>query len=114
MGKIKALIGLLVVVGGFYVAWNMIPPYFHNYQLQDDLDDLVRRNSYTSANDDDLKRMVIQKAADNNSIALKEDQVTVTRGGNGLAISVKYQVHVDMVVHPMDIDFTANSFNKRI
>ena len=114
MGKIKGLIGLLVVVGGFYVAWNMIPPYFHNYQLQDDLDDLVRRNSYTSAGDDDLRKMVIQKAAEDNNITLKEEQITVSRGGSGLAISVRYHVHVDMVVHPVDIDFTANSFNKRI
>lgn len=114
MGKIKGLIGLLVVAGGFYVAWNMIPPYFHNYQLQDDLDDLVRRNSYTQVGDDDLKKMVIQRAAEGNSIVLKEDQVTVSRGGSGLAVSVKYHVHVEMLVHPMDIDFTANSFNKRI
>src|SRR5690349_14176527 len=104
MGKIKGLIGLLVVVGGFYVAWNMIPPYFHNYQLQDDLDDLARRNTYTQAADDDIKKMVIRKAADDDNIVLKEEQVTVSRGGSGLAISVKYHVHVEMVVHPMDID----------
>jgi hypothetical protein len=113
MGKIKGLIGLLVIIAGFYVAWNLIPPYFHNYQLQDDLDDVARRNTYTANTDDDIKHMVVQKAQ-NNDIALKEDQVMVSRGGNGLAISVKYRVHVDMVMHPMDIDFTANSFNKRI
>ena len=113
MGKIKGLIGLLVIAAGFYVAWNLIPPYFHNYQLQDDLDDLARRNSYTSSTEDDIKQMVIQKAQ-TNDIKLKENQVTVSRGGNGLAISVKYRVHVEMMVHPMDIDFTANSFNKRI
>lgn len=113
MGKIKGLIGLLVIAAGFYVAWNLIPPYFHNYQLQDDLDDVARRNTYTANTDDDIRRMVVQKAQ-NNEITLKEDQVTVSRGGNGLAISVKYRVHVDMIVHPMDIDFTANSFNKRI
>jgi uncharacterized protein DUF4845 len=113
MGKIKGLIGLLVIAAGFYVAWNLIPPYFHNYQLQDDLDDVARRNTYTANTDDDIRQIVIQKAQ-NNEITLKENQVTVSRGGNGLAISVKYRVHVEMMVHPMDIDFTANSFNKRI
>jgi Domain of unknown function (DUF4845) len=113
MGKIKGLIGLLVIAAGFYVAWNLIPPYFHNYQLQDDLDDVARRNTYTASTDDDIRQMVIQKAQ-NNEITLKENQVMVSRGGNGLAISVKYRVHVEMMVHPMDIDFTANSFNKRI
>jgi len=113
MGKIKALIGLLVVGGGFYVAWNMIPPYFNNYQFQDTLDEIARRNSYTTMTEDDIKKIVITKAADDN-INLKEDQINVTRTGSGLGISVKYHIHVDMIVHPVDLDFTANSINKRI
>jgi hypothetical protein len=40
--------------------------------------------------------------------------VIVTRKVDGLGISVKYKVHVDMVVHPVDLEFTANSLNKRI
>jgi Domain of unknown function (DUF4845) len=113
MGKIKGLMGLLLVVGGFYVAWNMVPPYFHNYQLQDDLDDVARRHSYTSNTEDDIKKVVLSKAAADD-VTLKEDEVTVVRTPNGLAITVKYHVHVDMVVHPVDLDFIANSMNKRI
>lgn len=113
MEKLKAVVGLLVIAAGFYVAWNMIPPYFHNYQLQDDLDDIARRNSYTRNTDDDVKKMVIEKAQEED-IALKEDEVTVSRGGNGLGISVKYRIHIEMMVHPVDVDFAANSFNKRI
>ena len=113
MGKVKGLIGVLLVVGGFYVAWNVIPPYFHNYQLQDDLDDVARRHSYTSASDDDIKKLVISKAQDD-SVRLKEDQITVTRTASGLAISVRYRIHVDMILHPVDLDFAANSLNKRI
>src|SRR5215471_8060062 len=113
MGKVKAIVGLLLIVGGFYVAWNLVPPYFHNYQLQDDLDDVARRNSYTTASDDDVKKTVITKAA-NNGITLKEDQIVVTRTAAGLGISVKYRIHVDMIMHPMDLDFSAISMNKRI
>ena len=57
--------------------------------------------------------MVVTKA-DTEDIKLKEDQVIVTRKGDGLGISVKYKIHVDMVVHPVDLEFTANSLNKRI
>jgi hypothetical protein len=113
MGKIKGIIGLLLVAGGFYVAWNMVPPYFHNYQLQDDLDDVARRQSYTTASEDDVKKVVIAKAASDN-VALKEDQVSVSRTGSGLGITVKYRVHVEMIIHPVDLDFEANSMNKRI
>src|SRR5882757_7485810 len=113
MGKLKGLIALAVVFGGFYVAWNMIPPYFNNYQFQDALDDIARKNSYTTLSEDDIKKMVVTKA-DTEDIKLKEDQVSVTRTRDGLGISVKYRIHVDMVVHPVDLDFVANSINKRI
>jgi Domain of unknown function (DUF4845) len=113
MGKLKGLIGLLVILGGFYVAWNMIPPYFRNYQLQDDLDDLARRHSYTGSSEDEIKKAVITKAA-TEDVVLKEDEVTVVRNPNGVGITVKYRVHVDMIIHPVDIDFEANSLNKRI
>ena len=112
-GKLKSLIGILVIVAVFYYAWNIIPPYFHNYQLQDDLDDIARRNSYTSKTEDEVKQMVITKAR-SEGIVVKEDQVTVNRNTDGLGITVRYRVHVDMIVHPVDLDFTANSINKRI
>ena len=59
------------------------------------------------------KRLLSLKA-ETEDIKLKEDQVAVTRTRDGLGISVKYRIHVDMVVHPVDLDFTANSLNKRI
>jgi hypothetical protein len=113
MGKVKAFIGIVIVVGGFYVAWNMIPPYFNNYQFQDALDDIARKNSYTTLTDDDIKKIVVTKA-ETESIKLKEDQVQITRTRDGLGITVKYRIHVDMIVHPVDLDFVANSLNKRI
>jgi hypothetical protein len=113
MGKVKALIGLLVVVTGFYVAWNMVPPYFNNYQLQDGLDDIARKGSYTAQTDDDIKKAVIAKA-ETEDIKLREDQIVVSRVRDMLGITVKYRIHVEMLVHPVDLDFTANSLNKRI
>jgi len=113
MGKIKGLLGLLLVVSGFYVAWTMVPPWFHNTQLQDDLDDVARRNSYTAATEEDIKKMVVMKAA-NDDVVLKEDQVTVTRTPQGVGITVKYRVHIDLIVREWDWDLSANSLNKRI
>src|SRR5215468_12502721 len=108
MEKLKALIGIVVIVGGFYVAWNMIPPYFHNGQFQEELDDIARHYTYLYISDEELKQKVIDKAQAMD-IHLKEEQVSISRATGGLAISVKYRVHVDMIVHPTDLDFTANS-----
>jgi len=113
MSKINGIIVLLVIAAGFYVAWNLIPPYFNQYQFQDDLDDIARKVSYMGTNDDDVRQMVIKKAQ-TEDISLKEDQIAISRAGNGIGITVKYRVHVDMAVHPVDVDFTANSLNKRL
>jgi hypothetical protein len=111
--KLRAIIFLLVIAGGIYVGWNMIPPYFNKFQFQDDLDDLVRRSSYMPVPDDDLKQAVIKKAAARD-IIIKENQIMLSRVANTVAISVHYSVHVDMIVHPVDLDFTVDSHNKAL
>jgi hypothetical protein len=113
MGKLKGLIGILIVVGIFYAAWNLIPPYFNNYQLQDALDDIARKNSYTQTTDEEIRKSVVKKA-ETEDIPLREDQVVVTRSQEGLGITVKYRIHVEMIVQPVDLEFTAASLNKRI
>lgn len=113
MGKLKGFLALFILFGSCYLGWELIPPYFHKYEFQDELDEIARRNSYTQKTDDDLRTLVIQKAS-TLDIPLKEDQITITRTGDGLGISVRYRIHVDMVVHPVDLDFIANSMNKRI
>lgn len=113
MGKVKAIVGFVLIFGGIYVGWNLLPPYFHNYQFQDDLDEIARRNTYTQRTDDDVRAIVIKQASDD-SITVKEDQIAISRTGDGLGISVHYKVHVDMLLHPVDLDFTTKSLNKRI
>jgi hypothetical protein len=113
MGKLKALIGIAVVAALFYYSWNLIPLMFNNYQFQDALDDICRHVSYTAQGDDDIKKMVVDKAK-TLDILIKEDQVTVSRGSTGLGITVHYHVHMDLLIKPYDSDVTANSLNKRI
>jgi len=114
MGKLKALLALLVLGSAIYVGWNLIPPYFSNQQFQDDLYYISRRNSYSNATEEDISKMVVEKADRSYGIPLKPKQITVTKTRDGINISVQYRVHVDLILHPMDIDFTANSINKRI
>ena len=113
MEKLKVLIFIAVVAACVYLAWVNIPPWFHYYAFRDDLDDIARVNSYTGRNDDDIKQMVISKAR-SEEIQIKEDEVTVSRGPEGLGIVVHYRVHVDMGVAAKDWDFTAQSLNKRL
>ncbi len=111
--KARLSVFLAAVIIAIYVAWSLLPPRFHNSQLRDDLDDIVRRVTYTPISDDDIKRLVIAKAQ-SEGIVLKEDQITVARSNLGVIITVRYRVHVDMIVYQTDLDFTASSHNKMI
>jgi hypothetical protein len=113
MGKLKGFLALLLLFAVIYAGFKLIPPYVNNYSFQDELDDIARRASYSSNGDDDVRAKVIRKAA-SMDIPLKEDQITVTHMGDSLGITVQYRVHVDMLIHPVDMDFTVNSLNKRI
>jgi hypothetical protein len=113
MEKLKIVIFLAVVAVLVFVGWSNIPAWFHYYQFRDDLDDIARVNSYVPRNDDEIKQIVISKAH-SEDINLKEEQVTVSRGPEGLGIVVRYSIHVDMGVFAKDWDFTAQSLNKRI
>ena len=113
MEKLKGILALLVVAALIYVAWSLIPAYWYNYQFKDDLDELARRLSYTNKSAEDIKEMVIKKAASDN-VALRDDEVTVIKAGAEVSLTVKYRVHVDIIVHPVDLDFALVSYNKRI
>ena|ERR1700682_17229 len=113
MGKLKGILLLLLFFSCIYLGVKLIPPWVNNYSFQDELDDIARRASYSSNGDDDVRAKVIRKAA-SMDIPLKEDQITVTHAGDSLGITVHYRVHVDLLIHPVDMDFTTNSLNKRI
>ena len=85
MEKLKILIIILVVAGGIYYAWNIVPAYFHNYEFQDGLDDIVRKATYVNINEEDLRQAVINKGRAMD-IALKEEQIAVTKGNLGWSI----------------------------
>lgn len=111
--RTRGLIFLMAVAALVYVGWNVIPPYFTNSQFQESLEDIARKTTYTPRTDEEIKTMVLHQAQ-SFELPIKEDQVIITRGADGLAISVSYRIHVDLPVHPVDLDFTANSKNRRI
>lgn len=113
MKSIKALFGLFVVVAGFYVAWKVIPPYFANYQFQDELESQVRLLSYSQKSEQEIHDLLVKKAHDFD-IPLKDQELTVMRNGTELSISADYTVHVDLPVYPLDLHFTPNSKNRRM
>lgn len=113
MQRLKSLIGLLVIMAAIYVAWQIFPPYYNNFQFQDEIESQARLNSYTTKSEQEIKDGLMKKAREL-EIPVTSEQVRVQRNGAELSISAEYSVHVDLPMYPLDLHFTPNSKNKKI
>ena len=113
MNRVKALLGVLLVVVGAYAAWILLPPYINNYEFQDDIQNEALINSYSSKTEQDIRNTLAKKAADY-GIPLKAEQIHVQRSGPELSIWADYTVHVDLPGFPLDLNFHPATKNKRI
>lgn len=114
MKRVKALLGLVVVVAGFYLAWELLPPWFANYQLQDALDNEARLDSYNPYKTDADIKAAIAKTARDLDIPLKAEDVQVSRDGPNLIISASYTVHINLPGYSFDWHFNPATKNRRI
>ncbi len=114
MKQVKALIGIVVVIAGFYVAFKLMPPYYNQLQFQDAVDNTARDMSYTTKGEADIREVVLKSARENDIPITSPDQVQVQRVGSEVTISVDYVVHIDMPIYPLDLKFHAGSKNKAI
>src|SRR6516164_6179987 len=99
MGQLQAFIGIGAIVLAIYVWWMLIPPYFANYQFEDDQKNISIRNTYGTRTEDDIKDVIIGKAKAYD-IPLTKEQVKVVKSGpvnaGSLSLDVDYAVHVDL------------------
>jgi hypothetical protein len=115
MKTLKALFGLLVIVCGAYLAWKVMPPYFNNYQFQDEVEAQARQLSYANPPKTEQEiRDIIAKKATEFDIPLTSDQIKVNRSGTTLGISADYTVHIDVPFYPFDLHFSSATKNKMI
>ncbi|HXE91229.1 MAG TPA: hypothetical protein VNK82_09730 [Terriglobales bacterium] len=113
MRSLKALLGIVVIVGGVYVAFKLIPPYFANFQFEDAIESETRLGVYSNKSEAEIIENVLKKAKDLD-IPLRAEQVHVQREGSALVIWAEYTVHVDLPGYPVELKFRPSTKNKRI
>ncbi|MBZ5629774.1 MAG: hypothetical protein LAO06_13005 [Acidobacteriia bacterium] len=111
MKALRAILGVAFIVAVVYGMWIMVPPYFHNYQLQDAVAEEARINTYTQKSEEDMRETIWRKAKEM-EIPLQRDQINVQRDSGSVAIWADYTVHVDLPVYPLDLKFHPSSKNK--
>lgn len=114
MQRLKSLLGLVVVIGAFYLAWVLIPPYYNNYSFQDEIDNQARNAVYAyQTTEQDVKEALAKKAKEL-EIPLSPDQIHVQKTGSEISIWAEYTISVQTPVKTFDLTFSPSTKNKRI
>jgi hypothetical protein len=117
MGTLKMLIGISVLVAGVYLSFELLPPYFENYQFQDAMKQEATQDSYIPKSEDDIRASVLKKAQEYN-IPITAEAIKVQREGsqfNGtVAIQAPYVVHIDLPGYPLDLHFNPSTQNRGV
>ena len=116
MGTVKALIGLLAIIGVIYSAFQIIPPELTNYSFQDDLRNLAMVGGANPHETDQQLMDAILKKAQEHQIALAPEQITVQRigtpGAPAVYLAADYSVPVNLPGYSFTMHFTPSSGNR--
>lgn len=116
MGSIKALIGIVVIVGSIYCAWQIVPPELANYSFQDDLRQIAMVGGANPHQTDQQLLDEVLKKAQEHQIALAPEQVTVQRigtpGSPAVYVAAEYTVPVTLPGYSLTLHFNPSSGNR--
>ncbi len=110
----KAIFSVVVLGIIIFLMVKLVPPFVNNYQLQDQIQTIAQYTSYQQAKTaEDIRKDVIEKAKDC-GVTLVPDQIRVEKRRTTVSIDVKYTVHVELPVKPVDLEFNPTGGNKII
>ncbi len=108
--KWRIAVGVLVLAALALFGVNLIPLYYHNYQLQEFVSATTQRVGTETKSDDFLRESVVDKAA-SLQLPVKVGDVHITRSGGGLRIDVRYAVRVDLPGYTVLLHFYPGAGN---
>ena len=95
-------IGVLCALATFAVM--LLPPYLHNFQFQQFLEQVIRDPQRAGSPDAVLEVAVLDKAAQL-GLPVKSGQIRITHAGDQTRIEVLYFVRVDLPLYTVDLHF---------
>jgi hypothetical protein len=117
MGTIKFAVGVALIAAVIVIGIYVIPPYFANYQFEDEIKNQAMTLTYTSKSEDEIRQIIYRRASDM-EIPIAPEQISVQRTGNmgtgSLMIEANYTVHVNLPGYPFDLPLQAGTKNKGI
>lgn len=107
-GTIKFLVTMAILGFGAFSAYEIIPAYFANYQLQDMMksEALFATSAIPRKTPDDIHDDIWKKVQELGIPAKSEDiKVTAATNNQAVSMAVDYSVPVNLIVYQFTLDF---------
>jgi hypothetical protein len=111
--RLKVVFWTAILAALIYISIKIIPPYFSNYQLEDDLHEEALF-SLGKFNDETVRDRILRKIQVHGIEATKDNIHILQNDVRGLKISVDYTVNVDLKVYELKLHFTPTSDNQSL
>jgi len=112
-GRLKAILYMLVLVIGVYVAFKVVPAYVAEYQLSDKMQEQARYAVVNRYSPDQIRDNIYKEVQDLDIPAKRED-IKVSATQQVVKISVDYTVPVDLLFYSTELHFSPSSEDKSI
>jgi hypothetical protein len=110
---VKSIFGLLLLLVGGFVMYKVLPVYWSDFKLGQMISEQAVNYTYTSNSEREIANAIAEKA-NNLGVALSPEQIKVQRNPGDLTIVAEYSVHVDLPLHPLDLNFKTVSKNRNV
>ncbi|HTR67901.1 MAG TPA: hypothetical protein VMH85_19115 [Terriglobales bacterium] len=111
----KLIFAITVVIVTIYLGVELVPPYYSNYQFEDEIKNIALLATNDSQSESVIRDAVYKKAVQFD-IPITKDQIKVhrvgTMGTGSVSIDAPYTVHLDLVGYSTDLSFDAATINK--
>lgn len=104
------LLALALVGGAGFLAFKFVPPEISNFQFNNDVQQETRLSTYNGDSDQAIQSKLLAQAQALN-LPLTVDQIAVSRNGAGVAVSVQYEVVVQLPHRTVTLHFKDHASN---
>jgi len=111
----KLFFGITVIVVALYLCVEFIPPYYANYEFEDELKTEALLSTNGNQSESAIQDAVYKKAQQLDIPIAKENikvQRVGTMGTGSVTIEAPYTVHLDLVGYSYDLNFNSSTTNK--
>ena len=114
--RLNTVITLAIVGVMIFVAVEVLPPYFANYQFQDSIQSEARfaLAAYPHKSLDDIRNDIWRKAQDLSIPLAQKDDIKINADQSNISISVDYSVPVDLKFYQFTLQFHPHADNHSI